>query len=128
MGISSHPSFVSFSLKDMLQRTEDKRNSSSYGYLWSKVVATKSKKQKVIKKSVKGRRPIRIIMKRRGSYRRGVVNGIQKRVRTLKRLVPNSDSMGLDGLFRETADYILALQTRVEVMKVMVNVLTESDE
>ncbi|OIW12591.1 hypothetical protein TanjilG_04755 [Lupinus angustifolius] len=124
MGISSHPSFVSFSLKDLHQRAEDERNSSSYGYLCSKVVAAQAKKQKVMKKSIKGKRPIRILMKRRGGYRRRLVNGIQKRVRTLKRLVPNSDSMGLDGLFRETADYILALQTRVEVMQVMVNVLT----
>ncbi|KAL4288639.1 hypothetical protein AHAS_Ahas19G0306300 [Arachis hypogaea] len=54
-------------------------------------------------------------------------NGIQSRVRTLKNLIPNSDNnMGLDGLFRETANYILSLQNRVRVMQVMVKVLTGS--
>ncbi|XP_057425154.1 transcription factor UPBEAT1-like [Lotus japonicus] len=119
MGISSHPSFVPLSLKDLLQGTEESRN-PSYGYLWSKLLAAK--------KSAKSRRPRGILMKRRrGGNRRGTV-AIQKRVRTLKRLVPNSDSMGLDGLFRETADYILALQTRVRVMQVMVDVLTGYDD
>ncbi|KAK7270380.1 hypothetical protein RIF29_23470 [Crotalaria pallida] len=121
MGLSSQPSLVSLSLKDMLRGTaeEPRNSSSSYGYLWSKVLAAK--------KSVKGRkRPRRILMKRRNGSGRGV-NGIRRRVRTLRRLVPNSDSnKGLDGLFRETADYILALQTRVRVMHVMVNVLSGS--
>ncbi|XP_041022171.1 transcription factor UPBEAT1 [Juglans microcarpa x Juglans regia] len=56
-------------------------------------------------------------------------NGIGRRVRTLKRLIPNGESMGnLDGLFRETADYILSLQMRVRVMQTAVNVLTNFDE
>lgn len=74
-----------------------------------------------------GRRPRRILMKRRGGSRRGS-NGIRRRVRTLKSLVPNCDSLGMDGVFRETANYILSLQTRVRVMQVMVKVLTGSDE
>lgn len=83
-----------------------------------------AKKVKVTKKRVKRRTSMkRRIGSRRGSY------GIQRRVRTLKRLIPNSDeSIGLDGLFRETANYILSLQNRVSVMKVMVDVLTGSDE
>lgn len=110
MGISSHPSLVSLSLKDLL---EANRN-SSYGCLRTK------------KKGV--RRPTRrVLMKRRGGCRRGS-NGIRRRVRTLKTLVPNSHSLGLDGLFRETANYILSLQTRVRVMQVMVNVLTPSHD
>lgn len=128
MGISSRPFFVSLSLKESLllqgiTDEENNRNSSSYGYLWSKVLAKKQKKR------VMGRRSRRVLsMKRRGGSRRGS-SGIQRRVRTLKSLVPNSDStMGLDGLFRETANYILSLQTRVRVMQVMVEVLTGSDE
>ncbi|RDX74473.1 Transcription factor UPBEAT1, partial [Mucuna pruriens] len=95
--------------------TEENRT-SSYGCLWSKVLA---KKQKGTKR--------RILMKRRGGSRRGS-NGIRRRVRTLKSLIPNVDSLGLDGLFRETANYILSLQTRVRVMQVMVKVLTGSDD
>ncbi|XP_057736305.1 transcription factor UPBEAT1 [Arachis stenosperma] len=117
MGVSSHPfsSLVSLSLNDL-----EVLNDPSY--LWSKV-------------SVKGRRPRtrRVLMKRIGGSRRSrgrgakSNNGIQSRVRTLKNLIPNSDNnMGLDGLFRETANYILSLQNRVRVMQVMVKVLTGS--
>lgn len=108
MGISSQPSFASLALKDLLDRTEDHCNSSF----------------------ARKRRTRRILMKRRGGCRRSSgTNGIRTRVKTLKRLVPNSESvMGLDGLFRETADYILSLQTRVRVMQVMVEVLTGPDD
>lgn len=77
------------------------------------------------------KRPKRILMKRKrlGASRRRTGNGIVRRVRTLKRLVPNSrQSQGLDGLFRETADYILSLQMRVRVMQIMVEVLSGSEE
>lgn len=77
------------------------------------------------------KRPKRVLMKRRrlGASRRRNGNGIVRRVRTLKRLVPKSgNSEGLDGLFRETADYILSLQMRVRVMQIMVKVLSGSDE
>ncbi|TKY51519.1 Transcription factor UPBEAT1 [Spatholobus suberectus] len=120
MGVSSQP----LSLKNILQGTEENKT-SSYGCLWNKVLAVEAKKQKGTKRSV--RRPRRIVMKRRVGSRRGS-NGIRRRVRTLKSLIPNSDSLGLDGLFRETANYILSLQTRVRVMQVMVKVLTGSDE
>lgn len=127
MGISSQPSLVSFSLKDLIQGTEENKTSSSYGCLWSKVLTAQAKKVKGTKRSV--RRPRRILMmNRRSGSRRGSYNGIRRRVRTLKSLVPNSDSLGLDGLFRQTADYILSLQTRVRVMQVMVKVLTGSDD
>ncbi|KAF8107010.1 hypothetical protein N665_0129s0078 [Sinapis alba] len=53
---------------------------------------------------------------------------IHKRVKRLKQLVPNTkSSQGLDGLFRQTADYILALEMKVKVMRTMVQVLTETD-
>ncbi|KAJ0259079.1 Transcription factor UPBEAT1 [Hirschfeldia incana] len=54
---------------------------------------------------------------------------IHKRVKTLKKLVPNSKSSseGLDGLFMQTADYILALERKVRVMQTMVQFLTETD-
>ncbi|XP_058741032.1 transcription factor UPBEAT1 [Vicia villosa] len=107
MGVSSQTSFDAITLEEALQ------GSNNSSYLWSK-------------KRVKRSR--RIFMKRRVGCRRGSY-GIQRRVRTLKRLIPNSDeSIGLEGLFRETANYILSLENRVRVMKVMVEVLNGSDE
>ncbi|KAK8659536.1 hypothetical protein V6N13_029736 [Hibiscus sabdariffa] len=71
-----------------------------------------------------------VLMKRRavreGSRR--VVNPIEKKVKTLKRLVPSNGSIGLDGLFRDTAEYILSLQMRVQVMQILVQVLTASSD
>ncbi|WOG87241.1 hypothetical protein DCAR_0206464 [Daucus carota subsp. sativus] len=58
-----------------------------------------------------------------GSRRPG--NGVESKVKTLKKLVPGcNDAIGLDGVFRETADYILGLEMRVRVMQVMVKVLS----
>ncbi|KAI4295149.1 hypothetical protein MLD38_040604 [Melastoma candidum] len=51
---------------------------------------------------------------------------IARRVRTLKSLVPNGESMGLEGLFRETADYIACLEMRVRAMQIVVDALTGS--
>ncbi|KAL0371560.1 UNVERIFIED_CONTAM: hypothetical protein Sangu_0474100 [Sesamum angustifolium] len=65
-----------------------------------------------------------IVMKRRA--RLGIGVEVQRKVRILKKLVPNSDSMGMERVLRETADYILGLQMRVEVMKIMVDVLSSS--
>lgn len=50
---------------------------------------------------------------------------MERKLRILKKLVPNGEtSMGLDGLFRDTADYIVALQTRLKLMQIMVDVLS----
>ena len=68
-------------------------------------------------------------MKSRAGARSRTANAIHKRVKTLKKLIPKSESMGLEGLFRETADYILSLQMRVNLMQTMVKVLSSgSDE
>ncbi|KAK1398745.1 Transcription factor UPBEAT [Heracleum sosnowskyi] len=54
---------------------------------------------------------------------------VVRKVKTLKKLVPNSsDTEGLDGLFRETADYILTLQMRIQFMQVMVNGLSSTPD
>ncbi|KAF7818120.1 transcription factor UPBEAT1 [Senna tora] len=122
MGVSSQPFLASLSLEDLLQvqgTSEESKNSSSYGDLWRKVIAAKKQKKK---SNVKSRRQGRnIVMKRRGRLmERGKNNIIDRKVRTLKRLVPKAESLGLDGLFRETAHYILSLQMRVRVMQIMV--------
>lgn len=74
------------------------------------------------------KRPRMILMKRR-YYRlqgstRPAVNVFEKRVRVLRKLVPTKESEGLDGLFRDTTDYILALEMRVKVMQIMVIALS----
>ncbi|KAK3194312.1 hypothetical protein Dsin_025622 [Dipteronia sinensis] len=144
MGINSLPLLHSLDLKGIiLQGNENDSNKSSS--LWNKFVEAQAKrrrqavrKQKAVlrknREQIRCRRPRRILMKRRSSA--GVLEGsrrpsniIDRKVRTLKKLVPNSESStGLDGLFRETADYILALQMKVNVMQVMVKVLTGSDD
>ncbi|GMI99757.1 UPBEAT1 [Hibiscus trionum] len=69
-----------------------------------------------------------VVMKRRAVREgsRSLANPIVKKVETLKTLIPNHDSKGLDGLFRDTAEYIVSLQMRVRVMQIMVKVLTGS--
>ncbi|KAI3449377.1 hypothetical protein Pfo_006042 [Paulownia fortunei] len=81
--------------------------------------------------SMKSRRCRSIVMKRRARLDRCIRprNAIERKVRILKKLIPNCESsMGVEGLFRETADYIVALQMRVKVMQIMVNLLSGSDD
>ncbi|CAN0885329.1 Transcription factor UPBEAT1 [Linum grandiflorum] len=43
----------------------------------------------------------------------------------VEKLIPNGESMGtVEGLFRETADYILGLEMRVRLMQIMLQGLT----
>nr|XP_009774609.1 PREDICTED: transcription factor UPBEAT1 [Nicotiana sylvestris] len=59
--------------------------------------------------------------------RRSENHEIGRKIRVLKKLIPNCEaSMGVEGIFRETADYILDLQMRVKVMQIMVNMLSAS--
>ncbi|KAL9675848.1 hypothetical protein QQ045_004056 [Rhodiola kirilowii] len=62
------------------------------------------------------------------SSRRSSSSGVfGRRVKTLKGLIPNSHQcISIDGLFRETADYILALQLKVQVMQTMIDLLSNS--
>lgn len=68
---------------------------------------------------MKGRRRLNI-------HQRDKENGIERRVKTLKKLIPNHDSQGLEGLYRDTAAYIISLQMRVRLMQFMVDLLTNS--
>ncbi|KAG6787023.1 hypothetical protein NC652_007064 [Populus alba x Populus x berolinensis] len=118
MGVSAGERPLLVSLKGMVQGNEE---------TWRRCPLRRQKKGR----HARSKRPGRILMKRRAraegsSTRAGY--GIERRVRTLKKLIPDSESMGLDGLFRETADYILSLQMRVRVMQIMVKVLTGSDD
>ncbi|EHA8592140.1 putative Transcription factor IBH1 [Cocos nucifera] len=53
------------------------------------------------------------------------VSNMEKRVRALRGLVPNGESMELHGLFREATDYISCLQARIKAMEMMVKVLSD---
>ncbi|MBA0793056.1 hypothetical protein Gohar_017489 [Gossypium harknessii] len=93
----------------------------------------KVKKQRVWGKTVKRhwrcrRRSRSMLMKRIPEGCTRTLNPFQKKVKTLKKLIPNKESMGLGGLFRDTAEYIMCLQMRVKVMQIMIKVLTGSNE
>lgn len=76
---------------------------------------------------VKGKRCKSVVMKRRVRVERSrrFEDEVGRKVRVLKKLIPiKCDDLGLEGIFRETADYILDLEMRVKVMQVMVNMLS----
>ncbi|CAN6700124.1 unnamed protein product [Malus baccata var. baccata] len=122
---SQQPVLVSLGLKGTVLENEGK--SYTNGALWNitressgVVVRNKrSPRRRILKKKKKKKKKTETRLQSAG--RRSNNIGIKRRVKTLKRLIPNSDdSMGLDGLFRDTADYILSLQTRVRLMQMMV--------
>ncbi|PIN15567.1 hypothetical protein CDL12_11810 [Handroanthus impetiginosus] len=86
-------------------------------------------RNRVSMKNTKCRR--RMLMKRRARSDRSNIrarNAIERKVRILKKLInPKGEFMGVERLFMETADYIVALQMRVKVMQIMVNVLAGSE-
>ncbi|XVF43856.1 hypothetical protein PTKIN_Ptkin02bG0073600 [Pterospermum kingtungense] len=131
MGISQLP-LLSFDSKGIQGNEEmSESNGSLWTKLWEAQAKRRSLKQRITRKKarhVRCRRPRCVVMKRRarpeGSRR--PVTSTEKKLKTLKRLIPNNESMGLDGLFRDTADYILCLQMKVKVMQIMVKVLTGS--
>lgn len=76
---------------------------------------------------VKGKRCKSIVRRRVECSRRFEVE-IGRKVRVLKKLIPmNCEDLGLERIFEETADYILALEMRIKVMQVMVNMLSPSN-
>ncbi|KAI3819209.1 hypothetical protein L1987_13034 [Smallanthus sonchifolius] len=110
--------------------------SSSRNLLWKKVMETKHHSNSTIMKT--RRNPTRNtnalkMMKRKRARRAGQDGSrrlimIEKKVRTLKKLIPNSRSTGgLDGLFKETAEYISNLQMRVRIMQAVVDVFSNSE-
>ena len=123
-----------FNLKAMT--LEDKGTSESLiESLCSKLLALRRGRQKKLwpKRNIGVhryfRRPKKIIMKRRANLKgeRRCLNGMQRRIKALRELVPNGNSMSLDGLFMEAADYIMHLEMQVKVMQIMVKVLSDSN-
>lgn len=73
----------------------------------------------------------RRVLKKRSAFRRSSQrpnNGIERRIKTLEKLVPSDKSIGLEALFGETADYIKCLQMKVKFMQIMVKLLSPPDE
>lgn len=73
----------------------------------------------------------RRVLKKRSAFIRSPKrrnNGIERRIKTLEKLVPSDKSIGLEALFGETADYIKCLQMKVKFMQIMVKLLSPSDE
>ncbi|RZC88297.1 hypothetical protein C5167_016089 [Papaver somniferum] len=112
--------------KGFLNSTSTVESSSWNESLGDEFMRKRKVKKQKIKKLMNGG-----YMWSKGTTRRNLLvgsrRGMEGKVKTLKKLVPGGkSSMGLDGLFIETADYIMALQMQVKVMKIMVNVLASS--
>ncbi|TMW93085.1 hypothetical protein EJD97_012213 [Solanum chilense] len=113
MGIFSHtPNKGKFDLSDSLQRHIRRQRVTTYNVRHVKRC-----------KSVVMKRRIRVERSRRFED-----DEIGSKVKILKKLIPiNCEDLGLEGIFRETADYILALEMRIKAMQDMVNVLSPSN-
>ena len=86
-----------------------------------------NQEQKIKRITMKRRARLERNRRRSLSSRNGSIE-VVKKVKVLKKLVPNCESTKMENLFQETADYIMALQMQVKVMQVMVNVLQGTDE
>ena len=48
---------------------------------------------------------------------------VERKIVALQRIVPGGESFGVDKLFEETADYIMALQCQIKAMRVLAGFL-----
>ena len=44
---------------------------------------------------------------------------VERKIVALQRIIPGGESFGVDELFEETADYIMALQCQIKAMRVL---------
>ncbi|XXG84540.1 hypothetical protein AAC387_Pa10g2043 [Persea americana] len=106
----------------------------SSGSIWYKVVQLQAMRRRSNRRHRTNRnygwnRRSNALMKSRALIKgsRRSMGGVERRVRTLQKLLPNVQSMDMDGLFMEAADYILCLEMQVKVMQIMVMVLSNSN-
>ncbi|GAB2234543.1 hypothetical protein Droror1_Dr00003798 [Drosera rotundifolia] len=108
---------------------ENKEASKANALSWSKPLGTN--------RAFTLRRGSTAMTNKRSRIKRkfGVVEGARRRrigriegqVRALKKLVTNNhEADGLEGLLRDTADYIVSLETRIRTLKVIVAALSNS--
>ncbi|RWR94332.1 transcription factor UPBEAT1 [Cinnamomum micranthum f. kanehirae] len=133
MGVSQPTILSSLDLKGMVLDNKGMDGCSS-GSIWYKVVQLqamrrRSNRRHRTKRNYGWNRRSNALMKRRALIKgsRRSMGGVERRVRTLQKLLPNVKSMDMDGLFMEAADYILCLEMRVKVMQIMVKVLSNSN-
>ncbi|KAM0027995.1 putative transcription factor IBH1-like, bHLH domain-containing protein [Helianthus debilis subsp. tardiflorus] len=132
-------------LGDLLEIKSKCNNNSSRNLLWKKLMEAQAKMAakggqkhhshsatKKTRTTPTRNNTLKMIKRRRarragqGSSRRSTM--IEKKVRTLKKLIPTGNSsVGLDGLFRDTAEYISNLQMRVSIMQAVVNALSNPE-
>lgn len=133
MGVSQPTILSSLDLKGMVLDNKGMEGCSS-GSIWYKVVQLqamrrRSNRRHRTKRNYGWNRRSNALMKRRALTKgsRRSMDGVERRVRTLQKLLPNVKSMDMDGLFMEAAGYILCLEMQVKVMQIMVKVLSNSN-
>ncbi|KAL4558897.1 hypothetical protein LXL04_037102 [Taraxacum kok-saghyz] len=125
-------------LGDLLEIKGKYMKDSSRNLLWKKVMEAQVKKTwlggwktKIARNNTKKMRKSsrrRVRRAAHGGPRRPASMVIERKVRTLKKLIPNGESsVGLDGLFIETAEYISELQMRVRIMQAVVDALSSPE-
>lgn len=129
---------VQLNMEETTQDTiikENNNNNSNIGSIWKQNSMQKEDQELAnkatrssYKRSIRRRRSnVSSVMKKRRS--RSSSTRLDQRVSTLRNLVPNDDDdnvRSLEQLFTQTADYILSLQTRVRLMKTLVDVFGSS--
>ncbi|ERN03302.1 hypothetical protein AMTRI_Chr02g219860 [Amborella trichopoda] len=122
MGIDIQSLLPSLSLKGTKTLQLRALSHSPYGYSWKRALRIQYRRSGRMNGVLGRERKARSLSKKR----KRCVDGVGRRVEALKKLVPNGESEGLDGLFRETADYITCLQMQVKVMQIMVDFFSDS--
>ncbi|XXG84529.1 hypothetical protein AAC387_Pa10g2032 [Persea americana] len=133
MGVSQPTILSSLDLKGMVLDNKGMDGCSS-GSIWYKVVQLeavrrRSNKRHRTKRNYGWNRRSNALMMSRALIKgsRRSMGGVERRVRTLQKLLPNVKSMDMEGLLMEAADYILRLEMQVKVMQIMVKVLSNSN-
>lgn len=133
MGVSQSPILSSLDLKGMVLENKVMDRSSS-GSIWYKAIQHQAMRRSLnrrqrTKRNSGWNKRSKVLMKTRVLLEcsRRSMSGVERRVRTLQKLLPNVKSMDMDGLFMEAADYIVCLEMQVKVMQIMVKVLSNSE-
>ncbi|GMJ03670.1 hypothetical protein HRI_004036200 [Hibiscus trionum] len=88
--------------------------------------------RKIKLRQIKCRKPRTrsVLMKKMAGRRRrrNPQSSVETKLRTLRKLIHSDGSMGFEGLFVETAEYILSLQMKIKAMEIMVRALSVCNE